>query len=145
MVERFKDIEIEGTKYRVEKFSAKIAMWIAAQIFTKIAPMGMDGQLNMGNLPEGRQLMTEKEFSDLIDYCMCGTKRYEAVGNAEVPMPIMMEKGKWLLPDLEYDLMTVVALCVHVLTFNIASFFNDGSLKKLMASVKDIPLFNTQQ
>jgi hypothetical protein len=112
-------------------------MWIAAQIFTKIAPLGLDKELNMSNLPEGRSIMTEQEFSDLVDYCMCGCKKYEAVGNTDVPMPIMLQKSKWLIPDLEYDTITVIALCANILNFNISSFFNEGALNKLVGSMKD--------
>jgi hypothetical protein len=142
--ERYKDIEINETKYRVEKFSAKIGMFIASIVFTKIAPLGLDKQIGINNLPEGRQIMTEQEFSDLIDYCMCACKRYEQLNGTDIALPIMARKGVWAIPDLEYDLTTVVSLCAHVLSFNISSFFSEGALKTLMESMKDIPLFNTQ-
>lgn len=142
--ERYKDVEISETKYRVEKFSAKVAMFIASIIFTKIAPMGLDKQLDINNLPENRQIMSEQEFSDLIDYCMCACKRYEQLNGNDIPMPVMVRKGAWAIPDLEYDLSTVVALCAHVLSFNISSFFNEGSLKVLTESLQGLPLFNTQ-
>lgn len=139
-----KDVEINGVKYQISKFTAKVGMWIAAQVFTKLAPFGMDGQLGINNLPEQRPAMTEKDFSDIVDYCMCATKRYEQIGNGEAPLPIMVQKGTWAIPDLEYDLTTVVALCAHVITFNVASFFAEESLKTLRESLKDLPLFSIQ-
>lgn len=144
-LERTKDVYIDEQKYQIEKFSAKIGMWIATQVFTKIAPLGLDQQIDIKNMPDSRQIMSEQEFSDLVDYCMCASKKYENVGNGqEHPLPIMIKKGVWLFPELEYDLTTVVALCAQVLSFNIASFFTEKSLKTLGESLKDIPLFHTQ-
>ncbi len=142
-MERYKDVHIDGHNYQIEKFTAKIGMFIAVQIFTKIAPLGLDQQININNLPESRKLMTEQEFSDLVDYCMCAAKKYETVGSSEMPLPIMTKKGVWLIKDLEYDTPTVIALCAQVLSFNIASFFTEKSLKVLRDSMKDIALFNT--
>lgn len=144
---REKDVEIDGVKYRVDKFSVKIALYISEQIFTKIIPLGIEGKLNIGNLSEDRPIMTEQELSDLIDYCMCACKRYDKVGDSgvDVAVPVMVKKGTWAIPELEYDLATVVALCVHSLTFNLVSFFKGGALKKIAESLtdlKDLPLFN---
>lgn len=144
-LDRFKDIEIDKQKYQIGKFTAKTGMFIATQIFTKIAPFGLDQQIDLKNLPSDRPLMTEQDFSDIVDYCMCASKKYEAVGSNDVPLPIMMQKGKWLVPDLEYDMTTVIALCAHVLSFNISVFFKDGALETLKNSLADISLFHIQR
>lgn len=146
--ERQKDVSIGENKYQVQKFSAKIAMYIASQVFTKIVPMGIDGGLSISSLPKDRELMTEKEFGDLIDYCMCACKQYKQIGDNEMLLPVMVVKGKWAIAELEYDLTTVAALCVHVLSFNITSFFKSGALKTIaesLSDLKDLPLFNIQQ
>jgi hypothetical protein len=139
----YKDVEIAGTKYRVEKIPAMTGCWIATQIFSKMMPMGMEAQAGLGNLPENRPSMTEKEFYDLQSYCLMACKRYEVVGEMETAMPIMSGMGKFAIPQLKYDFTAVIGLTVHVLEYNISSFFNGGALEALKETLKDLPLFNT--
>lgn len=143
-MERFKDVEVAGVRYRVEKMPAKTAAWIAMQVFTKILPSQIEQQLNIV-LPQNRGDMSEEDFSKFIDYCLLSAKRYEKVGQADVPMPILASKGVWAIHEMEHDFTAVIGLTVHVLAFNVAAFFNEGVLQELAKSLKDIPLFNTPQ
>jgi hypothetical protein len=139
----FKDIEIEGVRYRVEKIPAMTGCWIATQLFTKMMPMGMETQAGIENLPNNRPSMTEQEFYDLQSYCLMACKRYETVGSTEVAMPVMSEKGKFAIPELIYDLTTIIGLTVHVLAYNVSTFFKGGALKALVATFKDLAPFST--
>ena len=137
-MDRSKDIFIDEKKYCINKFSAKIGMWIAIRIFPKVLQFNNGFDLN--KIPD---LLAQDEFSDLIDYCLLACQRYENAGTAELPMPIMVKKGLWAIKELEYDLPTVLALCVQVLTFNLSTFFTEKSLKVITEGMKDLSLPNT--
>jgi len=143
-MEQFKDFEFDGKKYQVGKLPAKTAMWIVTQFFTKFAPANIEKGLDIKNLPDNRQAMSEDEFSSLVDYCLMACRRYDKVGDTDIPMPVMPQKGRWALKELEYDFAAVTALVINALAFNIKSFFEGGVLKELAKTFQDLRLFNTQ-
>jgi len=143
-MDRTKDIEFNGNKYQISKLPAKDAMWIAMQLFTKIIPYNVETQLDINNLPANRQAMSEEDFNNLVDTCLLACKRYEKVGDMDVPLEIMKRKGEWAIAELEYDFGAVMALLINVLAFNIKTFFDGGVLDELTKSFKGLRLFNTQ-
>ena len=140
-----KDVEINGVRYQIGRMTAKAGSWVATQIFTKVLPSAIEGQMNklgLDSLPQGRATMTEEEFSNLQDHCLMVCRRYELVGNIDTALPIMPRPGFWAIKELEYDLLTVVALTVHALVFNISPFFDGDALKGCLQSFQGLGLFN---
>jgi len=143
MNDRIKDVIIDDEKYQVSKLPVKTALWISAQVVTKIMPSMVESQLNLPNLPQNRATMTEEEFSQLLDYCLMACNKYEMVGTQEMAMPVMPQKGVWGFPELEYNPVVVISLLVNILEFNIATFFSERVLKQLKETFKGITLFST--
>lgn len=143
MRERTKDVEIDGVKYQISKLSVMTAMWIATQVITKVMPMNVESKMSIPALPQGRDSMTEEEFSQLLYYCLMACSKYEMTGTMEMAMPIMTKKGVWSFPDMEYDPVIVISLLIHVLEFNIATFFSERVLKQLSETFQGITLFST--
>lgn len=144
-MEMTKDIEFNGVKYQINKLPASKALFLATQLFTKIMPGNIEQDLNINNLPANRQMINEEDFDKIINYCMMASKKYEMVGTIETPMPIIMQNGRWAIPELEYDHITVIALVINVLAFNIKAFFENGVLNELKKSFQGLSLFSTPQ
>lgn len=139
-----KDVTIGETRYSISKLPVKTAMWLAMQVFTKVLPGGVGSQLGLPDMGADRPQMNEREFSEIINYCLVPCKRYEMVGAQEVAMPIMNNKGVWLAPELEYDPEVMIGLLVYMLEYNISAFFNERVLKNLSKTFKGVTLFGTQ-
>jgi Phage tail assembly chaperone protein, TAC len=141
------DIELEGVRYQLRKFDARTGSWIAVQIASYLLPSAVEGAVldsavKSGDgivLPEGfqknRRQMTEAEFRNIQDHALAVVYRYDGV--SPVPVPIIHGSGRWAFPEMENDFITVLALTVQVLLFNMKSFFEDGRMERLMASILD--------
>ena len=125
-----KDVEIDGKRYRVGRFTARTGSWMITQLLTKVMPSLVGGRLSMLKLPASGASMTEDDFIGIQNHCLrvCGIYNAEATN---VFVPIM--KGETLLKDLEYDLGTVLALTVHTLEFNFRDFFEKGGMSALQS------------
>ena len=136
-----KDVEISGQRYQIGKMSARSGSWIVVQLITKLMPMGIENQLGIEGLSSGRSEMSEAEFLNIQDHCLDVCRRYEMVAGQEVAMPIMARPGVFAFKELESNLLTILALTVHALLFNVTPFFEGDGLKSVMASFKDLNLF----
>jgi Phage tail assembly chaperone protein, TAC len=148
MRELTKDIELEGIRYQLRKFDARTGSWIAVQIASYLLPSAVEtavlenaAKTDGGGIvvPEGfqknKRQMTETEFHNIQDHCLAVVSRYE--GPNPLPVPIVHGSGRWAFPEMENDFITVLALTAQVLLFNMKSFFEDGRMERLMASILD--------
>jgi hypothetical protein len=141
-MEKTKDVDISGVRYQIGKMTARDGSWIAMQILTKVLPAGLDEKVTGGSsLPAKRSEMSEQEFHNIQDHCLAVCARYKLVGNVEAALPVFDRPGK-LNPDLEHDVLTVMALTAHALAFNIAPFFAEDALKPVLASFQGLNLFS---
>ncbi len=142
----FKDEKIGEHEYQIGRLTARDASWILIQILTKLlpAPIELKLQLNLPEVPVERTQMSAQEFHEIQDLCIMSCKRYEMVGTTKAPMPIMARPGVFAIAELEYDALTIIALTIHCLGFNIACFFDDGDLSGLLESLSAGNLFNVQ-
>jgi hypothetical protein len=140
--EKFKIVEIAGRKWRIEKFDALTGSYIAYQIMTQMLPGGIDQQVTGGEAVElaskNRPLMSKKEFGSLQLDCLHVCCEVLPAGN----VPLIGENGAWGVMDIEDDTVTVMALTIHALIFNISSFFGGNALKELIESFSGMSLFN---
>lgn len=139
MAPLFTDVEINGTKYQVGRFKARHGSWILAQILTKMLPAVIEQALAKeagAKLASNRTALSEEEFENIQGHALAVCRRYEN----GVPMPIFVLPNTWAIKDLEYDLMTVMALTVHAIVFNIAPFFGGDGLSQLLGLLPSLGL-----
>ena len=140
--ESFKDIDIQGRKWRITRFDALTGSYIAYKLLFQMLPMGIEENVPGMNLPKGRSLMTKEEFVDLQKDCLAVCSELTVVGNQQVPIPILMRGGSWAIDGIDQDIMLVMVLTMHCLVFNISSFFEQDALNDLTDSFKALNPFN---
>ena len=140
--ELFKDIELQGKKWRINKFDALTGYFIAYKLLFQILPGGMESQMPGVNLPEGRSLMSKAEFIELQRDCLAVCTQLIMVGDVETAIPVLQRGGQWGVDGLETDVVLVFTLTLHCLLFNISGFFEEGALKELTQSFQTLSLFN---
>lgn len=148
MTERvtFKDVKIGDVTYRVGSLSPWNGSWIAMLILTKLLPFGMDAALGASKLGAARSVdMTEAEFNGIQRHCLGVCARYEVLNGVSTATPILMSDGRFAFPELNSDLVTIIALTTHALVFNLAPFFQGDTLKSLKASFQDLLPFNVSK
>ena len=134
-LEKTKDIEIEGERYQLCRMNPRTGSWIVAQLCTRLLPGIIETKLasvfqgSGMSLPAGREQITEQEFHNLQDHCLLACKWYDP--KAGVPIPILTQDGRFAVPALEDDLLTVMTLTAHVLIFNVAPFFAKGRIETM--------------
>lgn len=129
-MELSKDVEIEGKRYRVGRVTAIVGSAMVAQILPKIIPYMEDG-LNIAVIFKMLPTISAAELGSIQNDCLLVCSRYEENN----PVPVMLRPGVWGVKELEYDAVTVMALTVHALVFNLAPFFTGGGLQTILQSV----------
>lgn len=139
---QFKDVTINEQKFQIGRLSARDGSWILLQVMTKMMPPAIASRLNFGLLDTStkRSEMSAAEFHEIQDLCIAACRRYEKVGTVETPMPIMARPGVFAIAELENDIVTILALTVHVLLFNISCFFDGKALSQVLDSFQDLNL-----
>jgi|SRR6185437_340084 len=99
-IELTKNITIDGREFQVGRVPANVGQWIVVQI---------------------DRFSDEAVFNKARNYLFNACSYIKQVDGAPVPMK-MYHDGKWLLPDLEYDLETVSALFREAFDFNFGPF-----------------------
>lgn len=136
--EDHKILELADRKWRIEKFDALTGSYIAYQLMSQMLPGGMDAQVTEGLAPKNRPMMSKQEFGNLQLDCLHVCYEVLPAGKA----PVIGENGAWGVVGLKNDAITVMALTIHALVFNIAGFFDGNALKDLTASFSDMNLFS---
>jgi hypothetical protein len=125
-------VAVNGQDYQIGRFTARQGSWILAQLLTKMLPSMIEtalAQSARGQLSSNRAQLSEDEFANLQALCLSVCRRLEN----GVPMPIFVLPSTWAVKELEYDLVTVVALTIHALKHNITPFFQGDGLSQLTA------------
>jgi hypothetical protein len=136
--ETYKEVELAGRKWRVGKFDAQTGSYIAYQLLFNMLPMGLDSQL--GNLPKDRPQLSKADFLDLQRECLMVCSEVQLIDDRPAVVPVMMRDGRWYVEGLDSDTLTVIALTMHALVHNIASFFDEDLLGSVMGSFKGLNL-----
>ncbi len=133
------DVVIGGTTYQVGRFKARDGSWILAQVLTKMLPAVIEQALAKGAgtaLASNRSMLSEDEFANIQSHALAVCRRVEN----GVPMPVFVAPNTWAVKELEYDLLTVMALTVHALVFNITPFFAGDGLSQLLGLLPGLGL-----
>lgn len=136
-----KIVEIKGRRWRISKFDAMTGSYVSYKLLFQMLPGNMESSLqdqtpNAMNLPKDRPLMGKQEFFELQKDCLAVCHELIMVGDSEQALPIFLN-GQWARPELEDDVMTIMALTVHALIFNVTGFFEGDALKELIRSFRD--------
>jgi hypothetical protein len=128
MRETFKDVDVRGRKFRINKFDALTGSYVIYTVLTQVLPMGMGkkvaGLEESSNLPA----MTKEKFRELQMDCLRVCSEIKPAGNSIVPVPVLMADGRWGIEDLENDSTMVMALTIQALGYNVQSFFEGDAL-----------------
>lgn len=132
-------VTISGADYEIGRFKACDGSWILAQVLTKMLPAVIESAFAREEgvkLSSNRTVLSEDEFANIQGHALAVCRRVEK----GVPMPIFLRPSTFAIKELEYDLLTVMALTVHALKFNIMPFFAEGGLSQLLALLPALDL-----
>lgn len=146
MREVTKTVEVNGRKFQVEKFSAMTGSYVCIKILGRISHVAlgiMSGELKdpaviSGALFGELNSFSKAEFLELQQECLAVTKEVQNIAGVDAPIPVLLPDGKFGVADLEKDMMTVMALTVHVMVFNLTPFFDASILKGLLGDFPDL-------
>jgi len=144
--ETFKDITIGSRKFRLNKFDALTGSYIVYTLLTQILPMGLDEKVEglAGQDRSSLPTMSKDSFISLMRDCLKVCSEIKMVNNIVAPVPIMLGDGRWAVPDLETDTVTVMLLTVQALGFNVTDFFTENALEEMKASFSELNLSNVK-
>lgn len=140
-----KIITIGERKFRINKFDAFTGSYILYNLMEKMLPMMLESKANIGdstlesNLPSNRKPMTRDEFKAFQLDCLRACQEVLPAGNSSV----IDVNGNFGVLGLESDTAIVMRLTIEALVFNIASFFEEGSLDSILSAMSDIKLPNS--
>lgn len=131
--QQFKDVEISGRKFRIKKFNAMTGSFMLLKVIGILTPLfkGVDIKkfkdaksledlnIDFAEALSGLTSLPEKDFNDIQVKCL-------NICFEDLPgglTPVLNDNGTFGVIGLEDDTMTVMALTVHVLLFNMMGFF----------------------
>jgi hypothetical protein len=110
MRQTFKDVTINGREFRIDLLPADIGSWAVHQ------------------MSSGRAASDFEVYQKLQGFILGRCSIYKGGEETRVPMKIY-DSGRWLVPDLQYDLDTVNSLYMEALAFNFDPFFERAKAK----------------
>lgn len=129
--EIYKEIDINGRRWRIGRFDALTGSYISTLLVMQMLPMVLEEQLGLGAMANNRPLMNKQTFMDVQRDCLRVVHELKLVGDNLMPLPVILDDGRWGIGDIEDDAPTVMALTVQVLIFNLSDFFQEDALKTL--------------
>ena len=136
--EEYKDVDISDRKWRIEKFDALTGSYIAFTIMTKMLPVmsgikSDDAQAAAMGLMQSKVNMTKEEFISFQKDCLSVCSEVQTLPNGQqIPMPVLSASGSFGPAGLDKDVITVLALTVHSIMFNVSGFFDGNALSSVM-------------
>ena len=152
-VEKYKDIEINGRRFRLNKLNARTGTYMLLKI-TKILPPILENldfdkldsdNINFKDLNLTKVLspifdMDEKEFNYIQDNCLKVVEEILPAG----PQPVLDNNGQWGVINIEFDMALVMNLTLQSLWFNLQGFFKgkpfSSMLNKLSSFQQDMKI-----
>ena len=134
-----KDIKIGETNYQLGRLSARNGSWIVNQFVERVLGRlnNPDRELTERDLGLGLALdlqnLSEETFLKVQAKCLEVCKRYGAVGESTIPMPVLRADGKWNDAG-EPSLPELLSLTIACLSFNLYPFFESGALATLLTA-----------
>lgn len=142
--ETHKTIKIGERHWRIAKFDALTGSFISYKLMTHVLPLIpllKGGNFNPMLMAEALQGLNRNDFAEIQSDCLkvcC-----EMQGDA--PVPVVTSDGRWAVPGIEQDTMTVLLLTVQTLIFNVMGFFGDGALSEIEKSLSALSPLNAKE
>lgn len=147
--ENYKDIEVNGRKFRLNKLNARTGTYMLLKI-TKILPPILENinldkldsdNLNFKDLNLTKVLspifdMEEKEFTYIQDNCLKTIEELLPAG----PQQVLYNNGQWGASDIEFDMVLVMNLTIQSLWFNLQGFFKGMPFSSIMNKLSSYQL-----
>lgn len=130
--EKYKEIDLGGKRWRIGRFDALTGSYISTLLVMQLLPLGLGNALGLENVSGGKTLMSKETFIDVQKDCLKVVCELKLVGDVVMPLPVMLEDGRWGIGEIEDDAPTVMGLTIQALIFNISDFFEEGALNDLM-------------
>lgn len=145
--EEYKDIEINGRNFRLQKMNARTGCFIMFKLM-KLLPAIIENldldkvdfdnlsldtlkNLNLTEMLEPVFEMPEKEFRYIQDNCLKVT--YESLPAGL--QPILQKNNDWGVNNIENNTGLVMNLTIQSLVFNVMGFFEGSPLTSLVENV----------
>lgn len=135
-----KEIEINGRRFRLNKFDARTGSYMVFKLVKILTPIFKNinintsaesinlGDLNLDEIAEGLFNLKEEEFSYIQDNALQVVEELLPAG----PQRIFNKDKTWGIQDLQFDAPLVMNLTIQSLVFNVTGFFEGGPLSSLM-------------
>ena len=150
----FKDIEVEGRNFRLNKMNARTGSFMLFKLIKIITPIFKD--LKLDNIEDIKDIslddlnltevmssifdLPEKEFRYIQDNCLMVITEKLPAGDA----PVLNKNGTFGVMNIEHDIALLMNLTVQSLFFNVSGFFEGSPLssitKKLNISQLDLKI-----
>ena len=129
--ETHKDIEESGRKWRIRKWSARLAnYWINKLVLGARASMmqGEDMQTAVAAKLAGLNKADFFEFqNDCLSVC---SELQEMPDNSVAPIPVLRVDGTWNVADIDDDNNLVMALTMQAFVFSVQDPFDGNGSKE---------------
>ena len=137
--EKYKDIEIDGRKFRINKFNAMTGTFMLMKMLGILLPMldkiDLDSveiatlkDLNFTHIAKSLCDLEEKEFKYIQENCLKVVEEILPAG----PQQILNNYGVWGVQDIEFDMGLVHNLTVQSIWFNMQSFLKGNPLSSFL-------------
>lgn len=147
-VENYKDVEINGRKFRIKKFDARTGSFMLFKVTGLLAPLFKN--IDLGKLKDVKSVsdvnvealnisgviselgnLSEKDFNYIQDKCLQACGEMLPAGFT----PVLHSNGSFGVTGLEEDTVTVLALTAHALIFNVKGFFLGSPLASILGGI----------
>ena len=144
--ETYKDIQIGGRAWRINKFDALTGSYVVYTLLTQVLPMGMESKVSglaeQSNDRASLPVMNKETFISLMQDCLKVCSEIKMVNNIVAPVSVLMADGRFGVADLEHDTVTVMLLTVQTLGYNVSDFFSENALDEIKKSFSELNLSN---
>lgn len=151
-MEAIKDIEIGSHTYMIAKMDADSGSWLLmrlmGQLQKAISEMPSSAEVTEQATEETQDTaqaaiqfllmnLDQDTFKTVQRHALNVCYRYETVGNAPKPLPVIMTNGRFCYKDLNFDIQSVMRLTSESLFANLSPFFSKDGLKAMLTGERD--------
>ena len=144
-----KTIILSGRKWRIGFFNPMTGNFIALKLLGKVGTIAaavasgtvLDKTMLFMQISQELSNFNSGEFFELQAESLRVCSDIGPVDGDEIPpTQALLSDGRWGVPELESDPITVMALTCHALTVNMLPFFEGSRLKEVIETFKGYKL-----
>jgi hypothetical protein len=122
----YKDIEAGGRKWRIARWSARLATYWTFKIIAgmQTSRRGAAQETILPSVAEITGSFSKADFFDFQNDCLSICSELQVMADGQtVPIPVLRVDGTFNVPDLDHDLNIVMDLVMQALMFSIGELF----------------------